>query len=81
MSSQLSWSIIKQFSSRNIFGFAFQDVAREFPGKNRVYLARILAGMVDMGMLCKITRDKYHIIPLNVDPIRIKKKVLHRKMS
>jgi len=30
MSSQLSWSIIKQFSGRNTFGFTFQDVAREF---------------------------------------------------
>ncbi|MCK5137744.1 MAG: hypothetical protein KAR19_18305 [Bacteroidales bacterium] len=47
MSSQLSWSIIKQFSSRNMFGFTFQDVAREFPEKNRVHLARILAKMVD----------------------------------
>ena len=29
MSSQLSWSIIKQFSSRKKFGFTFQDVVRE----------------------------------------------------
>jgi len=34
MSSQLSWSIIKQFSSRNMFGFTFQDVVREFPQKH-----------------------------------------------
>ncbi len=33
--------------SRNMFGFTFQDVAREFPEKNRVYLARILAEMVE----------------------------------
>ena len=46
MSSQLSWSIIKQFSSRNMFGCTFQDVAREFQEKNRVHLARILADMV-----------------------------------
>ncbi len=49
MSSQLSWIIIKQFSSRNMLGFTFQDVAREFPEKNRVHLARILADMVDKG--------------------------------
>ncbi len=64
----MSWSIIKQFSSSNMFGFTFQDVAREFPGKNRVYLARILAEMVDKGMLCKIARGNYHIIPFNADP-------------
>ncbi len=68
MSSQLNWSIIKQFSSRNMFGFTLQEVIREFPGKNRVHLARILADMVDKGMLCKITRDNYHIIPFNADP-------------
>jgi predicted transcriptional regulator of viral defense system len=68
MSSQLSWNIIKQFSSRNMFGFTMQDVARAFPEKNRVHLSRILAEMVKKGMLCKITRDNYHIIPMNADP-------------
>ncbi len=33
--------------SRNMFGFTFQDVAREFPAKNRVHQARILAKMVE----------------------------------
>jgi len=51
-----------------MLGFTFKDVAMEFPEKNPVHLARILAGMVDKGMLCKITRDNYHIIPLNADP-------------
>ncbi|MEN8156634.1 MAG: type IV toxin-antitoxin system AbiEi family antitoxin [Bacteroidota bacterium] len=68
MNSQLSWSIIKQFSGRNMLGFTFQDVARDFPEKNRVYLARLLADMVDKRMLYKIARDNYHIIPLNADP-------------
>jgi predicted transcriptional regulator of viral defense system len=68
MSSQLNWSIIKLFSGKNMFGFRFQDVVREFPEKNPVYLASMLAGMVDKGMLCKITRDNYHIIPLNANP-------------
>ena len=68
MSSQLRWSIIKQFSGRNTFGFRFQDVVKEFPEKHRVYLARILADMVDKGMLCKVTRNIYHIIPFNADP-------------
>jgi len=34
----MSWSILKQFSSRNIFGFTLQDMVREFQEKNRVYL-------------------------------------------
>ena len=68
MSSQLRWGIIKHFSSRSMSGFTFQDVARAFPEKNRVHLARILAEMVNKGMLCKITRGSYHIIPINADP-------------
>jgi len=68
MSSQFSWNIIKQFSSRNMYGFTLQDVAVAFPEKNRVHLARILAEMVNKGMLCKITRGNYHIIPINEDP-------------
>ena len=68
MSSQLSWKIIKHFSSRNTYGFTFQDVTRAFPEKNRVHLTRILAEMVKKGMLCKITRGNYHIIPINADP-------------
>ena len=51
MGSQLSWNIIKKFSSKNTLGFTLQDVSREFPEKNRVHLSRILADMVDMGML------------------------------
>jgi hypothetical protein len=31
-----------------MFGFTFQDVAREYPEKNRVHLARILADRVDI---------------------------------
>lgn len=68
MKKQLSWSIIKRFSSRNKFGFTMQDVAMEFPQKNRGHLARILADMVDNGMLFKINRDTYHIIPLHANP-------------
>ncbi len=51
-----------------MFGFTLQDVAREFPEKNHVHLVRILADMVDKGMLFKIARGNYHIIPFNADP-------------
>ncbi len=67
MRNQLNWSIIKQFSGKNMLGFTFQDVVRAFPEKNHVYLSRTLADMVDKGMLCKITRDNYHIVPFNAD--------------
>jgi len=69
MSSQLSWRIINQFSSKNVLGFRFQDVVREFSGKHPAHLTKILADMVDKGMLRKIARDNYHIIPLNADPV------------
>ena len=64
----MRWKIIKQFSTRNTLGFTFQDVAREFPEKNRIYLGRILSDMVHKGMLGRISRDNYHIIPFNADP-------------
>jgi len=60
MSSQLSWSIIKQFSGRNTFGFTIQDVVREFLEKNRAHLARILADMVDKGMLYGYVNSHVH---------------------
>jgi hypothetical protein len=41
MGSQLSWSIIKQFSGRNVFGFTFQYVAKEFQEKSCAHLGRI----------------------------------------
>ena len=35
---------------------------------NPVYLSRILSDMVDKGMLCKLPRNTFHIIPLDADP-------------
>lgn len=68
MSISLRRSIIEHFSGNNRFGFSLQEVAREFPGRNRVYLTRILADMVRKGFLLKITRDSYHIIPWDANP-------------
>jgi predicted transcriptional regulator of viral defense system len=64
----MKWNIIKKFSSSNILGFSLQDLSREFPGKNRAYLCKVLADMVDMGMLYKIGQGIYHIIPVHSDP-------------
>jgi predicted transcriptional regulator of viral defense system len=51
-----------------MLGFRFQDVVRKFQEKHPAHLTKILADMVDKGMLCKISRNNYHIIPLNADP-------------
>lgn len=68
MNSLSHWKIIKQFSTRNMFGFAFRDVVKAFPERHPVHLARILSAMVDEGILCRITGGIYHIVPLSVDP-------------
>jgi predicted transcriptional regulator of viral defense system len=51
-----------------MYGFTLQDAERAFPEKNRIHLARILAEMVKKGMLYRITRGHYHIIPMSADP-------------
>lgn len=68
MSCRLSLKIIKQFSSKNMFGFTLHDVAEEFPQNSPCFLAKTLSSMAGTGMLKKITRDIYHIIPLHADP-------------
>jgi len=82
----MKWIIIKLFSSKNVFDFTLQDLTREFPEKNRSYLARTLAEMVDKGMLCKISRGNYHIIPVHADPFtyvpgkyQVAKYLMHEK--
>jgi predicted transcriptional regulator of viral defense system len=68
MSHSLSWTILKHFSCKNVYGFTIQDAIDEFPAKNKVYLRRILADMVTKGMLYRIARDRFHIIPMNAVP-------------
>ncbi len=67
MWNQLSRSIIRQLSGKNSFGFTFQDVVREFPDVNPVYLPRFLSEMVRKGILKKISRNNYHMIPFNAE--------------
>ena len=68
MQNQLYWSLIKRFSSSNKYGFTFQDAVNEFPERHPTYLSQVLSHMVRKGMLYKISRHTYHIIPLNADP-------------
>lgn len=64
----IRWEIIKKFSAKNNSCFRNMDVIAEFPNKGRSHLSKVLASMVSMGMLMKICRDLYYIIPLNADP-------------
>lgn len=68
MRSHLQWEILKHFSTQKRLSFALKEVVKEFPEWNPAYLARILTAMVDKGILCRITRDIYYIVPLNMDP-------------
>jgi len=64
----MKWEIIKKFSSKNKNCFSYKDVLAEHPDMDRSYLSKVLAAMVRMGMLMKIYRDSYYIIPLSAAP-------------
>ena len=64
----MKWKIIKKFSAINKICFSYQDVLAEFPGNDPSYLSKVLTQMVRMGMLLKLYRDVYHIVPLSEDP-------------
>ena len=67
MKRELSWDIIKRFSGIDQDCFSFHDILREYPKTHRVQLSKILSGMVDNGMLIKLNRNLYHIVPANMD--------------
>ncbi len=64
----MKWEIIKNFSAKNKNCFRYKDVIAEFPDKNRSYLSKVLTSMVSKGMLMKLYRDLYYIIPLSANP-------------
>ena len=49
-------------------GEGISECGKGISGEERGHLPRILANMVDIGMLAKITRGYYNIIPFNADP-------------
>ena len=65
----MNWKIIKKFSAENKNCFSYGDVLVEYPDKDRSYLSKVLAAMVNTGMLMKLARDLYCIIPLSADPV------------
>ena len=64
----MKWELIKKFSAENKRCFSYKDVIAEYPDKDRNFLSKVLAEMVRAGMLMKLARDVYHIIPLSADP-------------
>ena len=64
----MKWEIIKKFSAKNKNCFRYKDVIAEFPDKDSSHLSKVLTSMICMGMLMKLYRDLYYIIPLSADP-------------
>jgi len=64
----MKWEIIRKFSAENKRCFSYKDVITEYPDKDHSYLSKVLAAMIRLGMLMKLSRDVYHIMPLSVDP-------------
>ena len=67
MRSEYSWDIIKKFSGNDQDCFNFQDVMEEYPDTDKIYLSKVLSGMIDKGMLIKLSRNIYHIVPSSED--------------
>lgn len=67
MRSELSWDIIKRFSGNDQDCFSYQDIVKEYANKDNIYLSKVLSGMVDKGMLIKLSRGIYHIVPISAD--------------
>lgn len=64
----MRWAIIKTLSAKNKNCFRYKDVIAEFPDKDPSHLSKVLASMVSLGMLMKLYRDLYFIIPLSANP-------------
>jgi predicted transcriptional regulator of viral defense system len=64
----MKWEILKKFSAENKSCFLYKDVIAEYPDKDHSYLSRVLAAMVRSGMIMRLSRDVYHIVPLSADP-------------
>lgn len=64
----MKWKIIKTFTSEKTRVFSLADLYRAFPDKDPTCLQRFLAEMLREGMLIRISRGIYHILPLSCDP-------------
>jgi len=67
MRSELSWDIIKRFSGNDQDCFTYQNVVEEYSNKDKIYISKVLSRMVKKGMLIKLNRGLYHIVPASAD--------------
>ena len=63
MKSKFDWDIIRRFSGNDQVCFTFQDVVAEYPESDKIYLSKVLSAMLGKGMLIKLIRNVYHIVP------------------
>ncbi|MCF6360509.1 MAG: hypothetical protein L3J29_07080 [Cyclobacteriaceae bacterium] len=67
MKNNLSWKILKTFSSIDQDCFTTQDVIKKFEGTDKIYLSKVLSIMVNTGMLIKLNKGLYYIVPPSAD--------------
>ena len=67
MGNIISWDIIKRFSGNDQDCFTYQDVVSKYPDTDKIYLSKVLSGLVGKGMLIKLNRNLYHIVPSSTD--------------
>lgn len=65
MKNNLNWDIIKKFSSEETSCFSFEDVIALYPDRDKGYLAKVLSKMVTEGVIIRLKKGLYHIVPLN----------------
>jgi len=67
MKNEFSWDIIKKFSGNDQVCFTFQDIVTTYPDTDKIYLSKVLSGMMEKGMLIKLSRNLYHIVPSSAE--------------
>jgi predicted transcriptional regulator of viral defense system len=63
MEDKLKWNILTGFASNDQHCFTYQDAKEKFPKYDKFYLSRTLASMAESGMLLKLRKGMYYIIP------------------
>lgn len=67
MNSNFQWQIIKRFSAEDHLCFSIERVYREFPERDKNYIAQVLSLMAKRGHLIRLKKGLYYIVPLNQD--------------
>lgn len=67
MSQDISWKILKSFAIDDKTSFTYQNVLEKFPMYSKTSLSNVLSRMVKKGMLTKIGRGNYLIVPTIYD--------------